>query len=434
VLHEIAPELGISLSVAHMDHGVRGEAARADAAFVEDLARVCKLPLDLGRWQPRRTTSFEEDARKARYAWLREIAQARGAGAVAVGHTLDDQAETILHRIVRGTGLRGLAGMPAMRLLRPAPQIMLVRPLRSVTRRDLREFLQAIGQDFREDPSNADQSRTRARIRHDLLPRLARDYNPRVAEALVRLGMLAEASERVLEARLRDLEAAVITSFSHEHVELRRDGLLALPVFLRSELLRRIWRRAGWPEQGMTASRWRRLAVLARRELIKGWAVGGGVETRTLGASDASDARFILRRCKDGNTPWPLLGHTQAISLDVPGIAVWQGVTIETLLDPDSLCDERIDLERVVPPLCVRGPAVGDRFDPLGMGGRRQPLNDFLRSRKVPRTERARTPLLCDTAGIIWVVGHRIADRVKAGEQTVSRLGLRHTKTSSPEY
>src|SRR5262245_24888605 len=113
VLHELAPALDLRLSVAHLDHGVRGDAARADAEFVVALAESLGLPIDLGRWQPSRTAHFEADARRARYAWLDEIAQARGASAVAVGHTRDDQAETILHRILRGTGPHGLAGIQA---------------------------------------------------------------------------------------------------------------------------------------------------------------------------------------------------------------------------------------------------------------------------------------------------------------------------------
>ena len=184
VLHRLAPELGISLSVAHLDHGVRGDAARDDARFVGNLAAELGLPVDLGNWQPVRPGHFEADARYARYAWLHEIARARGATAVAVGHTRDDQAETILHRMIRGTGLRGLAGMPPRRVFFGDPSIMLVRPLLSVSRQAIRNDLKTIGQDYREDASNTDLSRTRARIRHDLLPLLARDYNPRVAEGL----------------------------------------------------------------------------------------------------------------------------------------------------------------------------------------------------------------------------------------------------------
>ena len=178
VLHALAAELGLSLTVAHLDHGVRGEASRADAVFVEELAGELGLPCDLGQWQPTRISHFEADARRARYAWLYEVAHARRASAVAVGHTRDDQAETILHRIVRGTGLRGLAGIPERRVLSWDPPVALVRPLLSISRQSIRESLGALGQPYREDASNADLARTRARIRHDLLPRLARNTTP----------------------------------------------------------------------------------------------------------------------------------------------------------------------------------------------------------------------------------------------------------------
>ncbi len=152
-LHRLAPELGLSLSVAHLDHGVRGDAAQADAAFVHDLAVSLGLPLDLGAWQPTRTGHFEADARRARYAWLRESAIARGATTIAVGHTRDDQVETILHRIIRGTGLRGLAGMPAQRVLSRDPPITLVRPLLSVSRQAIRLSLESAGQMRRSSSS-----------------------------------------------------------------------------------------------------------------------------------------------------------------------------------------------------------------------------------------------------------------------------------------
>ncbi len=136
VLHQLAGPLGLQLSVAHLDHGVRGEEARADAAFVAALAGSLGLPFVLGAWQPTRSGHFESDARRARYGWLTEVAMVRGAAVIAVGHTLDDQAETILHRIVRGTGPRGLAGIPSRRVLASSPKVTLVRPLLGVTRRE----------------------------------------------------------------------------------------------------------------------------------------------------------------------------------------------------------------------------------------------------------------------------------------------------------
>jgi tRNA(Ile)-lysidine synthetase-like protein len=215
ILHQLSGRLDLTLSVAHLDHGTRGEASRADAALVCGLAGSLELPVDLGEWRPERTGHFEADARRARYAWLTQIARARGAAVIAVGHTHDDQAETILQRILRGTGPRGLSGMAATRRLASGPSLMLARPLLEATRREIREYLAALGQPYREDASNADRSRTRARLRHDLLPKLAAEYNPDVAGALVRLGSLARALERSLEAELRRLvHQAVLTRAS----------------------------------------------------------------------------------------------------------------------------------------------------------------------------------------------------------------------------
>src|SRR5262245_10919861 len=179
VLHQLAMEFALQLAVAHLNHGVRGEEAEEDARFVAELAGRLDLPFDLGCWSPTRSAHFESEARRARYAWLVEVAKARGASAVAVGHTRDDQAETILHRILRGTGLRGLAGIPSRRPL--ADSVTLIRPLLDASRAELRDYLASLGQTYRDDATNADLSRTRSRLRHDLMPKLATEYNPRVA-------------------------------------------------------------------------------------------------------------------------------------------------------------------------------------------------------------------------------------------------------------
>lgn len=433
-LHKLAPELGLMLSVAHLDHGTRGEAARADAAFVHALAGSLGLPLDLGQWRPTRAGHFEADARRARYAWLLEIAAARGASAIAVGHTRDDQAETILHRIIRGAGLRGLAGIPSQRVLSCDPPVMLIRPLLSVSRQAIRASLGSTGDAFREDASNSDQARTRARIRHDLLPRLAQEYNPRVAEAIVRLGRLARASEGAIERHMIALEHDVTRLLSDDLIELHRDRLLRYPLFLRAEVLRRVWRQAGWPEAGMSARRWRRLASLARSQRINRIAIGGGIEVLTTGADGCPAECFVLRRIEVNDSSSSPPAPLEKIRLEVPGHVPWGAGRVATVLDPRAPRDETIDLDRVVPPLFVRAPVHGDRFEPLGMKGRTTPLNDFFRGRNIPPEERARTPLLCDATGIVWVVGHRIANRVKVTEHTRRTLGLRwHGDPQIPE-
>jgi tRNA(Ile)-lysidine synthase len=420
-LHQLAPSAGLRLSVAHLDHGVRGEAARADAAFVAELAASLGLPFDLGRWEPARAGHFETDARRARYDWLVSVARSRGAGVVAVGHTRDDQAETILHRILRGTGPHGLAGIPARRQLVADPEIQLVRPLLEVSRDEIRDYLRGLGQPCREDASNADLTRTRARIRHDLLPKLAAEYNPKVAAALVRLGKLAAASGRAIEADVRQTAAAAVITRMPDCMVLKHGFLQSIPAFLRAEVLRRLWREAGWPEASMSARQWRRLAALVRRDEIPRTEIGAGVAVLT--------EQYFLVLHRRPMTPVAPKAPDPAgpIALPVPGSASvpWAGGRVVASLDPGVPGHESIDVDRLALPLSIRKPASGDRFAPLGMGGKSTPLADFFRGRGVPRHLRARTPLVCDRSGIVWVVGHRIAERVKVTGETRQRLMMK---------
>lgn len=295
LLHAVAPTADLVISVAHLDHGERGEAGLADAAFVADLAEQLGLPFDLGHWKPERSGHFESDARRARYAWLSEVARTRGASVVAVGHTRDDQAETILHRIVRGTGIRGLAGIPEARRLATDPEVTLVRPLLGAGRVGLQAYLAAIGQSFRDDATNADITRTRARLRHDLIPRIEAEYNPRFVEALTRLGKLASASSDLIEERLRELESSAIVEMTPNRVVLDRRALAPLDRYLAIELIRRVWARVGWPEREMSTARWDRLHEFTGRPVRRSrLTIGSGID-----ASLDRDRLILCRRNSD---------------------------------------------------------------------------------------------------------------------------------------
>ncbi|WP_165066318.1 tRNA lysidine(34) synthetase TilS [Paludisphaera rhizosphaerae] len=412
-LHGLRNEFGLSLSVAHLNHGVRGESAREDALFVADLSGSLGLPFDLGSWAPTRTGHFEADARAARHAWLAGIAKERGAAAVAVGHTRDDQAETILHRIVRGTGPRGLAGIPARRPL--APGVTLVRPLLDVSRREIHDELTRLGQNFREDATNADVSHTRARIRHDLIPKLEADYNPQVAAALARLGGLAASEQRLLDSLLAPVIAGLVRKSSPSEIVFERRCEEWRNPLLAREIVRRAWQKAGWPERSMTAQRWRRLAE----------AVAAGVPAEHLGEGASLRVEADTLILDRSNRSRPLIDDWYA--LEAPGSITipWAHGDLIAIDEQDEDFDEVVDRDQIHFPLTVRTALPGERFDPLGMDGRRQRVVEFLRLRHVPREHRATFPVVADRKGIIWVVGHRIAERVRTRETTRRRLGLR---------
>lgn len=415
-LRRLAPSLGLRLTVAHLNHNLRGEQARDDARFVERLGESLDLPVVVGQWRPSRPAHFEADARAGRYAWLLETAKARGASVVAVGHHRDDQAETVLHRILRGTGPRGLAGIPPIRPLAPDHSITLVRPLLDVPRREIEEELARIGQNFRHDPTNADPAYTRSRIRTELLPQLAADYNPQVAEALARLGELAAANQDLLDALLGDLQTRAVRTIDDHQITIDPAATAGISPHAIAEVVRRAWRAAQWPERGMTARRWSRVAALIAEGQPARAHVGEGVEI------------FIddLIQLKRGPEAEALPGVS--VVLEAPGAVEvpWAGGRLEAVIvEESSTYDETIDLDRVAFPMMVHPPRPGDRFEPLGMPGRRVALRDLFRNRRVPPDQRRFVPLLTDRNGVVWVVGHRIADRVRVTGATARRLGLR---------
>lgn len=247
---------------AHVNHGLRGEESDADEEFVREVCARYDLELIVHRLeQSFAGAGLEERAREARYELLTQTAEARGARFVVVAHTADDQAETILHHVLRGTGLTGLAGMSKFRSLSPA--VTLVRPLLGVRRQTLRDYLAALGQDFREDSSNADTLFTRNRLRHELLPHLAEQYNPSVIDALVRLGQLAAESRTIVEAHLEPLlEQAVQIDADPPLVTIDCAALEAQSRPIVRELLIAAWNEVEWPMQDMTFAHWEQLAEL----------------------------------------------------------------------------------------------------------------------------------------------------------------------------
>ncbi len=263
-LHVLAGPNARAICVAHLDHGLRGEAGAADADFVRRLAEELALEAVIGSadvpGERRGGEGIEAAARRARYRFLRQTAECRGARYVAVGHTADDQAETVLHRLLRGSGLQGLSGMARVRPLGHAAS--LIRPMLEFRRGELREYLTSIGQSWREDRTNDDPRFTRNRLRRHLLPVLEQDYGPGVVQAICRTsGMVAEAQAVLLAEATRLAEQATM---HHEasFVVIRTGALADVSQLLIAEALRLVWRRRQWPEQGMGFSEWRQLAAM----------------------------------------------------------------------------------------------------------------------------------------------------------------------------
>lgn len=248
---------------AHFNHRLRDTAAD-DEQFVRELCRQLNVPLQVGTAARPGEVAAEAAARAARYTFLRCTAERLGARYVAVAHTADDQAETILHRIIRGTGLAGLAGIPFARSLGPAAT--LVRPLLNVSRQSVLEYLAALGQGYCHDESNLSPRYTRNRIRNELLPLLASQYNPAVADALRRLGALAGEAQRLIESLAAEEASRRLQPSGPHEIVLDCQGLAAQQPHLVSELLMHAWKHKSFPQQRMQQQHWHRLTAAAMAE------------------------------------------------------------------------------------------------------------------------------------------------------------------------
>lgn len=265
-LASVKQEGGGRLVVAHFNHRLRGEESDADEEFVSRLAHDLGLRCELGRMEPGGLDAcpdgVEEAARSQRYRFLTHTAERLGARYVACAHTADDQIETILHRILRGTGIAGLAGIPRCRRLSRA--VTLIRPLLEVRRAELVDYLTSLGQPYREDSSNQDRRFTRNRIRHDLLPHLAEHYNPAVGEALRRLGCLAGEAQGVIDELVRMLIDEVVVDQPGGATLVKSEAILGQSEYLVRELLMAVWQARGWPLQSMGFEEWNLLVAMLR--------------------------------------------------------------------------------------------------------------------------------------------------------------------------
>ncbi|MBO0697358.1 MAG: tRNA lysidine(34) synthetase TilS [Zavarzinella sp.] len=291
LLRALADDPPVSdLVIAHLNHRLRGAESDADAAFVAGL-----FP-NLPHWSESidvaaaaRGDNLEDTARRVRYDFFARVAREGGAGWVATAHTLDDQAETVLHRLIRGTGLRGLRGIAECREL--APGVRLLRPLLTLSRADVIAYLRALGQPWREDATNRDPAFTRNRIRHELLPVL-RTFNPEIAEALARTAAQAEEVFAGIELVAGDLLQAAERPRAGRIVILNRPGLDTVVSHCLRELLHLVWEREGWPRGGMTHEHWQRAADVVRG-LAPAWDLPGGIRivgtARVVRVGPASD-------------------------------------------------------------------------------------------------------------------------------------------------
>ena len=426
-LHRLREDFRLTLHVAHLNHDFRGAEADHDAAFVQRLADGLGLPCSIDKQDPisyqreRSVSSFEQAAREMRYSFLAAVASSIGATAVALGHTADDQAETVLLHLLRGSGLHGLRGMAEVAEWPwPEPQHgpLLFRPLLTINKADTAAYCRSLGQTYRQDSGNYMWRFTRNKVRLDLIPRLARDYNPRVRDALARLSRAATEEVDYIESELArhwpDLACE-----SEGAVSLSAPDLLALHPALRRHALRRAYtwvagdaRRLG--EGHLEAM----FSLLVSKHGGRALDLPRGVRARldgdTLTLASHPKLPGLLPELPGERAV--CLPRNPGEKLDIPvggwlvSMQVMEAGSCSIGEDPASTkFSARLNRNALGEVATLRTRRPGDRFQPSGMTGTRK-LQDFYTDAKIPRDQRGRVPLLVCDNGIAWVAGHRVAD------------------------
>lgn len=415
------PGCRLQLVVAHLNHSLRGAESAGDEEFVRVLAEQHQLPCETGRVDVARLAaemglSLEEAGREARYAFFARVVKKHAAAVVATAHHQDDQAETVLMRLLRGAAGSGLAG------IRPSSgEARVVRPFLCATRQEIESYLAKAGLPWREDESNVDQEFLRNRIRHQLLP-LLKDYNP---EIVARLNSTAEA----LAADEALLDGLTCAAFTRCRVAGGSGVTLDLPLLQHEPhpLRPRLYRQAIRGVKGdLQRISFRHLKAIEK--LVSGNAPNGQLHlpagitvTRSYSRLNFSDEalpeRFVAAEITIGTCGSYLLpcGKT----LQVEQLAALPGDSL--LAGEDTIF---LDPARVAFPWQVRYFQPGDRFVPLGMSGHKK-LKKLFIDRKISPGQRQLTPLLLQAAEVVWVCGLQLAEK---GRLTVANGPLIRVK------
>jgi len=428
LLSELVPEFELHLEVAHLQHGIRGEEACADARFVGDLARELKLLFHLKEINlPKMRNAagrgnLEALAREERYRFLASVTRERGLNKIATAHTLDDQAETFLMRLLRGAGSRGLGGMAPSRRLkssgdRESDDVVIIRPLLGISKTDVLNFLHAKGFTYRVDRTNQDTSLLRNWVRLDLLPRLQRRIDANLPLRFFQQATILREESLLLERMARAVLA-----------ESRTPGGVNRMTFLKQDkalqrLMLRLWiedtrghlRGIDFDHIEYVLSFIQAGPPQGRLALPGGWEFVREYERMKLEKLSSGRKRvcysYDLRIGEDLRIPEADLTIRSA-RVSPAGAEL-----------PGSLMEAVLDLASVSETLTFRNFRRGDRFRPLGMEGHKK-LKAFFIDKKIPLSVRASLPLLTMGGEVLWIPGYGRSNAAKIGPQTKTVLRL----------
>ncbi|RKX29012.1 MAG: tRNA lysidine(34) synthetase TilS [Candidatus Zixiibacteriota bacterium] len=420
LLHQLSSELKLLLGAVYINHGIRVEAAKIEEEFCQTLCDRLSIDLmivreDIPDLAHRGKKGIEETARDFRYGVFDRVASEDGYDKIAVGHHADDQVETILFRILRGTGRPGLLGMPMRR-------DKIVRPLLNIHRREILQYLEEHTLEYCIDQTNQDLDIRRNFIRNQLLQSIRKHINPGVDSALLNLSDIMWHEEQYLEPIVDRAMKKSVSYSPGGKIELALESVCSYDKWLRRRLLRRCLAAISGTEINPNKAVVERLDTACLRK-YKAISLSGKIQ-----AVRVENKMVLFRR--ESSVEVCQLEAGKKVSLK--GLCLNFSYRTSKLRQSDLKWIRQsrsvvLDADKVEPPLVVQRFQAGDRFRPLGMTGSKT-VNGYLSDRKLHKVYRDEVPVVCDRRGIVWLVGFEIADRVKIDERTGKVIKLECTK------
>jgi tRNA(Ile)-lysidine synthase len=434
-LDKLKSKYGIRLCLAHFNHRLRGKAAEEDAEFAEKTANERKLMFigssaDVAAYAKENKLSIEAAGRKLRYEFFLRSSLTVGASKVALGHTADDQAETLLMRLIRGAGPGGLAGIPPIRRLDERSGLKIIRPLITSWRSEIEQYLGERQLDSRRDVSNEQPEYFRNRIRLELIPHLEKEYNPQIKQHFAAAASALAIENDFLSGEAELLAGETLIERRQEWVVFDARMLTRLHPALRPRIFSKLLKMAR-PQASMleTIHFMEADALLAaggKMHLPGGLSLEVSEGAGLISSSSAESARKRKSFLVD-------LSGVRAIpelNLAVKTVLMRKISAPSRLIRLCTPSRQYFNLKAVREPLEIRTRRPGDSFSPLGMSGSKK-LKDFFIDKKVPRFLRDYIPLLVSDGRIMWVMGYAIDKRFMLKSNSTSALRVDYERAPS---
>lgn len=427
VMLELQAEYKLKLVIAHLNHGLRGEESLRDEVFIKNLARDVNLPcvttrLDPSQFQKMKGTSLQEKARLLRYAFFHEVLEKQHADKIALGHTADDQAETLLLWLFRGTGTRGLSGIP------PVREYVFIRPLIEVERAEIEQFLRQREIDYVQDSSNYENKYLRNRIRRELIPLLKDRYNPQLISTLTQTSNILRAEEEYFQEVLESYTNRCRISKDKRLIVYDVKKLQSFPFAIQLRVLRDginsfkgNLRQINYKQIISIIQLFSKSGSSNKLQLPGGIQVTKEYDRLIMSKGKKEEKSFLYTFSR---MPQSVL--IEEIKKVVRFSCLKRG---ESLGESFSLTADRntayLDRSKVCFPLVIRNYKTGDWFYPTGMKGKKK-VKDFFIDRKIPVSERRKVPLLMFGDRIAWISGFRVDREMAAtlGTKNILKVEL----------